>query len=143
MSREFDSLVQAFSSADPLLVWPWTVEGFNHSLCCRAWLQMAWVAQRFGNWHSIYTRMNRWTKSRGHQSDVCRAAERADCAHQDRGCFSGFHQHQGPSGWDRGAKNGPQAIGKIARWMEHQGSYGCRRCSNSHNVLALAWSSTR
>ena len=24
---------------------------------------MAWSTQRFGNWHTIYTRMNRWAKS--------------------------------------------------------------------------------
>ena len=29
----------------------------------RAWLQVARPPKRFGNWHTIYTRMNRWSKS--------------------------------------------------------------------------------
>jgi len=33
------------------------------SLCGRARLQMARSSRRFGNWHTIYVRMNRWAKS--------------------------------------------------------------------------------
>ena len=29
----------------------------------RAKLQMAWPTKQFGNWHTIYTPMNRWAKS--------------------------------------------------------------------------------
>src|SRR3954463_3493434 len=29
----------------------------------RAWLQVARSAKRFGNWHTTYTRMNRWSKN--------------------------------------------------------------------------------
>ena len=28
-----------------------------------AWLQVARVPKRFGNWHTIYMRMNRWAKN--------------------------------------------------------------------------------
>ena len=36
------------------------------ALCCRAGLQMArssGLPKRFGRWHTIYTRMNRWSKN--------------------------------------------------------------------------------
>jgi hypothetical protein len=28
---------------------------------------------------------------------------------------------------------------KIPRWLDHQDSYGCRGCSNSHNLCAFPW----
>ncbi|TXI42979.1 MAG: transposase [Nitrosomonas sp.] len=34
-----------------------------YSACYRTWLQMRGLPKRFGNWHTIYTRMNRWAKS--------------------------------------------------------------------------------
>ena len=61
------------------------------------------LPSRFGNWHTIYTRMNRWAK----------AGVLDSCTHQDRSRISGQHQHQGAPRWHWCAKkNGPQSIGK-------------------------------
>src|ERR1700729_1120277 len=55
------------------------------------------LPKRFGRWHTIYMRMNRW----------------ADRAHKDRSVLYRFHVGEGSSGWDGCfKKNGPQAIGK-------------------------------
>ncbi len=71
------------------------------------------LPKRFGNWHTIYTRMNRWSKAgvldrvfeQLQQSQVVRIRIEA--------VSPGQHQRQGASGRHRGAKkNGPQAIGK-------------------------------
>ena len=71
------------------------------------------LPKRFGNWHTIYTRMNRWSKTGRAGSGVRAVAAGADRAHQDRGRGAGQHHRQGASGRHRGAKkNGPQAIGK-------------------------------
>jgi transposase len=71
------------------------------------------LPKRFGNWHTIYTRMNRWTKAGVLDRMFEELAARAGRAHQDRSRLAGFHEHQGPSRRHRGAKkNGPQAIGK-------------------------------
>jgi transposase len=71
------------------------------------------LPKRFGNWHTIYTRMRRWTKAGVFDRDVRGVAARTGCAHQDRGCLAGLHEHQGPSRWHGGVKkNGPQSIGK-------------------------------
>src|SRR5450432_3218637 len=64
------------------------------------------LPKRFGNWHTIYTRMNRWSKS-GVLDRVF-----AQLQH-DRSRGLGQHRRQGASGRHRGSKkNGPQAIGK-------------------------------
>ena len=71
------------------------------------------LPKRFGNWHTIYTRMNRWSKN-GMLDRIVRAvAACSDRAYQDRGGGSGQHHRQSASRWHWGAKkNGPQAIGK-------------------------------
>jgi len=35
-------------------------------------------------------------------------------------------------------KKRPQAIGKISRWMDTKDSYGCRGCSNGHNLFPVS-----
>ena len=71
------------------------------------------LPKRFGNWHTIYTRMNRWSKAGVLDRVFEQLQQRAGRAHQDRGGVAGQHQRQGPSRRHRGAKkNGPQAIGK-------------------------------
>lgn len=64
--------------------------------------------------------------------------------HQDRGDILGQHHCEGSSGRNRGIKkNDPQSIGQVAWRMEHQDSYGCRGCSNSHHFCAVARTGTR
>ncbi len=68
---------------------------------------------RFGKWHTIYTRMNRWSKERRARAGLRAPAARADGACDARCGLAGQHQREGPSRWRRGAeKNGPQGIGK-------------------------------
>ena len=71
------------------------------------------LPKRFGNWHTIYTRMNRWSKSGVLDQRLRAVAARADRAHPHRGCELGFDHRQSPSRRHRRVKkNGPQAIGK-------------------------------
>ena len=69
---------------------------------------------RFGNWHTIYTRLRRWAAA-GVLARVFQALQeehrliriRVECVRL------GQHQREGPPRWDGCAKkNGPQAIGK-------------------------------
>ena len=71
------------------------------------------LPKRFGNWHTIYTRMNRWSKN----GVLDRVFEHLQCAqlipYQAGGGVAGQHRRQGPSRRHGGSKkNGPQAIGK-------------------------------
>ena len=68
---------------------------------------------RFGNWHTIYMRMNRWSKNGVLDRVFETAATATDRAHQARSAVAGQHHRQGASRWDGGAKkNGPQSIGR-------------------------------
>ena len=71
------------------------------------------LPKRFGNWHTIYTRMNRWSKSGALDRIFDTAATGADGAHSHRGFESGLDLGESAPGRHRGVKkNGPQAIGK-------------------------------
>ncbi len=71
------------------------------------------LPKRFGNWHTIYTRMNRWSKNGVLDRVFAAAAACSDRAHQDRSRVFGQYRGQSASGRHRGSKkNGPQAIGK-------------------------------
>ena len=68
---------------------------------------------RFGNWHTIYMRMNRLVEERGARPGVREVATATDRAPQTGGGVAGQHHRQGASRWDGGAKkNGPQSIGR-------------------------------
>src|SRR5271170_1911348 len=71
------------------------------------------LPKRFGNWHTIYTRMNRWAKA-GVLDRLFEELQHQQLgAHQDRSGESGQHHRQSTSGRDRRSKkNGAQAIGK-------------------------------
>ena len=71
------------------------------------------LPRRFGNWHTIYTRMNRWSKN-GVLDRVFEHLQRAQFdPHQVGGGVAGQHHRHGPSRRHGGSKkNGPQAIGK-------------------------------
>ena len=71
------------------------------------------LPKRFGNWHTIYVRMNRWAKNGVLDQVFEQLAVGADRTHPDRSLRAGFDFGQGASGWHGGVKkNGPQAIGK-------------------------------
>ena len=71
------------------------------------------LPKRFGNWHTIYTRMNRWSKS-GVLDRVFEQLQHAQIVRiKIEAVASGQHHGQSASRWHGGAKkNGPQAIGK-------------------------------
>ena len=97
---------------------------------------MAWPARSVSaRWHTIYTRMNRWSKN----GVLDQVFEKLQSEQMVRIKIEAFALDstlgQGTSGRDgRSKKNGPQAIGKSRGGWTHQGSSGCRECSNGHNL---------
>ena len=62
------------------------------------------LPKRFGNWHTIYTRMNRWSKS-GVLDRVFTQLQHAQIIRvKIEAVAFGQHPRQGPSRWDRGVK---------------------------------------
>ena len=93
---------------------------------------------RFGNWHTIYTRMNRWSKNgvldrvfeKLQQEQIVRIKIEAFCLDS-----TSIKVH--PDGAGALKKKRPASHRQVQRRMEHQDSYGCRRCSNGHNLLPV------
>jgi transposase len=95
------------------------------------------LPKRFGNWHTIYTRMSRWSKSgvmdrlfeRLQQAQIIRI--KIEAVSLDSTIVK-VH----PDG--TGALKKRSTIHRqVARRMEHQDSYGCRECSNGYNLCAV------
>lgn len=94
---------------------------------------------RFGNWHTVYTRMNRWAKAgvldrmfaQLQKSQIVRI--KIEAVSLDS---TSVKVHPDGTG---ALKKRPAGHRQISRWMEHQDSYGCRRCSDSHHVWIDAW----
>lgn len=92
------------------------------------------LPNRFGNWHTIYTRMRRWAKA-GVLDKMFEELQRQqvvriklEAVSQDS---TSIKAH--PDG--TGALKKRTAIHRqVLRGMEHQGSSGCRGCSNGHSV---------
>jgi transposase len=88
------------------------------------------LPKRFGNWHTIYTRMNRWSKS----GVLDRVFERLQLEQIVRIRIEAFSLDSTsikvhPDG--TGAlKKRPAVHRQITRRLEHQDSSGCRGCSN-------------
>ena len=93
---------------------------------------------RFGNWHSIYTRMNRWAK-RGVLDRVFEKLQTEQIVRIKIEAFSldstSVKVHPDGTG---ALKKRPPGYRQISGRMEHQDSYGCRRCSNANNLLPFA-----
>ena len=100
------------------------------------------LPKRFGNWHSIYTRMNRWTKA-GVINRMFAELQKEQIVRIKIEAVSldstSIKVHPDGTG---ALKKRPTGHRQITWRMEHQDSYGCRRCSNSDNVLAFARPST-
>src|SRR5438045_162954 len=96
------------------------------------------LPKRFGNWHTIYTRMNRWTKA-GVLDRMFEELQRAQVVRIRIEAVSldstSIKVHPDGTG---ALKKRPASHRQVPRRMEHQGSYGCRGCSNGHNVLSVA-----
>ena len=93
---------------------------------------------RFGSWHSIYTRMNRWAKS-GVLDRVFEKLQTEQIVRIKIEAFSldstSIKVHPDGTGALKKRTTGHRQI----PWrMEHQDSYGCRRCSNGCNLRSVA-----
>ncbi len=95
------------------------------------------LPKRFGRWHTVYTRMNRWSKS-GVLDRVFTELQRAQIVRIKLEAVSldstAVKVH--PDGTDALKKRTPSHR-KVQRRMDYQDSYGCRGCSNGHNVRAF------
>ena len=91
----------------------------------------------FGNWHTIYTRMNRWAKS-GVLDRVFTQLQQAQIIRVkiEAVALDSTIVKVHPDG--TGAlKKRPASHRPISRRMDHQDSSGCRGCSNGHNVCPI------
>ena len=95
------------------------------------------LPKHFGNWHSIYVRMNRWAKN----GVLDRVFEKLQLEQIVRIKIEAFSLDSTI------VKVHPDATGALkkrtpnhrhARRMDHQDSYGCRECSDGHNLCAVA-----
>jgi len=93
---------------------------------------------RFGNWHSIYTRMNRWAKS-GVLDRVFEKLQTEQIVRIKIEAFSldstSIKVHPDGTGALKKRTTGHR---QISRRMEHQDSYGCRGCSNGCSLRPVA-----
>jgi transposase len=98
---------------------------------------------RFGNWHTIYTRMNRWSKA----GVLQRVFERLQVEQiieikVEAVSLDSTIVKVHPDG--TGAlKKRPTSHWPVARRVDHQDSFGRRRCSMRADLLAVAWSCWR
>src|ERR1700690_204675 len=101
------------------------------------------LSGRFGNWHTIYTRMNRWSKNgvldrvfeKLQVEQIVRIKLEAVCL--DSPSVKGHPDGTGA------LKKRAASHRQVARRMEHQDSYGCRGCSNGHSLRPVAWQRAR
>ena len=92
---------------------------------------------RFGNWHTIYTRMNRWAKS-GVLDRVFERMQEAQIVRLKIEAVSldSTMVKVHPDGTGALKKTAPNRSASRAG-MDHQDSYGCRGCLHGHNVCAV------
>ena len=96
------------------------------------------LPKRFGNWHTIYVRMNRWAKN----GVLDRVFEKLQLEQIVRIRIEAFaldstsvKVHPDGTG---ALKKSTAGHRKVTRRMDHQDSSGCRGCSNGHNLRSLA-----
>jgi len=96
------------------------------------------LPRRFGNWHTIYTRMNRWSKS-GALDRIFEKLQLEQIVRIRIEAFSldstSVKVHPDGTG---ALKKRTTGHWQVARRMDNQDSSGCRGCSNGHNLCSLA-----
>src|SRR5208283_4562445 len=101
------------------------------------------LPKRFGNWHTIYTRMNRWSKS-GVLDRVFEQLQREQIVRIRIEAVSldstTVKVHPDGTG---ALKKRTAGHRQIARRMDHQDSYGCRKCANGYDLCPLPRASLR
>ena len=96
------------------------------------------LPKRFGNWHTIYTRMNRWSKS-GVMDRVFEKLQVEQIVRIKIEAIALDSTSVKVHADGTGALKKRTAVHRqIARRMEHQDSSGCRGCSNGHNLRSVA-----
>ena len=107
------------------------------------------LPRRFGNWHTIYTRMNRWSKN-GVLDRVFEHLQRAQLIRIKLEAVSldSTIVKVHPDGTGALKKTVPRpsanpAAGGPPRRVDHQDSSGCRGCSYGNNVRAFPRPSPR
>ena len=95
------------------------------------------LPERFGKWHSVYTRLNRWSKN-GVLERVFEKLQQEQIVRIPIEAFSldstSVKVHPDGTG---SLKKRTTSHRQIPRRMERQDSYGCRGCSNGHNLLPV------
>src|ERR1700733_135115 len=96
------------------------------------------LPKRFGRWHTVYMRMSRWSKA----GVLDRVFEKLQVEQIVRIKLEAVSLDSTP------IKVHPEGTGALKKRttvhrrvpgrMEHQGSYGCRGCSNGHSLLSVA-----
>ena len=96
------------------------------------------LPKRFGRWHTIYTRMNRWSKN-GVLDRVFEKlqVEQIVRIRLEAVCLDSTSVKVHPDGTGALKKRAP-VDRQVSRRMEHQDSYGCRGCSNGHSLRPVA-----
>jgi transposase len=101
------------------------------------------LPKRFSNWHTIYTRMNRWTKV-GVLDRMLEELQRAQVVRISIVTmsldFTSIKVHPDDTG---ALKKRSTSYRKVPRRAEHQDSHGFRRCSKGRDVLPHTWASAR
>ena len=101
------------------------------------------LPSRFGNWHTVYTRMNRWSKN-GVLDRVFEYLQREQIVRIKLEAVSmdSTIVKVHPDG--TGALKKRTAVHRqVPGRLDHQDSYGCLGCSNSHNLFPLSGPSPR
>ena len=96
------------------------------------------LPKRFGNWHTIYMRMNRWARN----GVLDRVFEKLQLEQIVRIRIEAFaldstsvKVHPDGTG---ALKKRTTSYWKVPRRMEHQDSSGCRGCSHGNNLRTIA-----
>ena len=96
------------------------------------------LPRRFGNWHTIYTRMNRWSKS-GALDRIFEKLQLEQIVRIRIEAFSldstSVKVHPDGTG---ALKKRTTGHWQVARRMDNQDSSGCRECSYRNNVCTLS-----
>ena len=99
---------------------------------------------RFGRWHTVYTRMNRWSKN-GVLDRVFEQLQREQIVRirvETVGTDSTMVKGH-PDGYRSPEKKGDPIDREVPERVDHQDSYGCRGCSNGGDVLTVTRPGTR
>lgn len=101
------------------------------------------LPKKFGNWHTVYTRMRRWTEA-GVLDKMFEELQREQVVRIKIEAVSldstSIKVHPDGAG---ALKKRPTGHRQISRRLEHQDSYGCRGCSNGRDIQSVSGTGAR